>query len=151
MTSILEFIVKLGPTLVAIAAIIVTFLVAKRQVQAATVLSSRQRWSDSLLDNLSRLIGIQSSLSDADIKLDEDAAFRALNEFDVLHARIALMLTPSNEKHEDLLKAILEYHRYLYDDPDKTNAATHKGKYAAMINAGRVVIAKEWSKIKRGD
>jgi len=146
MDAFVNVIEKLGPTMVAMAAIIVTFVTVNRQIRAATISASRQRWIDSLQDVVSRMFPMKLVLAFGGKLTDGTDTLKALDEFAVLFARLKLMLYPDRQPHAELLTACQEYLELFCKDGKELRPA-----YEKVLAAARKVIDNEWSKIKRGE
>lgn len=138
---------RLGPTLVAIVAIIITFLAAKHQIRATSVSVSRRQWIDTLRDDLAKVVALQGSTT-LKLKLSNIESQELVAELLTMHFRIELLLTPSNSNHSALLDALTIY-RSTIVDVENTSSETMRAAIDGVISAGRVVIDEEWSRIKQ--
>lgn len=145
MDDFVHVIEKVGPTIVAMAAMIVTFVTVNRQIRAATISASRQRWIDSLQDVVSRMFPLKLIFAFGGKLGDGTDTMKAMDEFAVLFARLKLMLNPDSQRHSELLTACQAYLESLSRDEKELRPAFEK-----VLAAARKVIDNEWSKIKHG-
>ena len=149
----MEFLLQLGPTLVAVVAIGVTFEVARRQIRVVTISTRRRQWIDSLRDDLSRLLQVQARLSSYH-RTDRPKSdlFQATDEFGLLNFRVKLLLDPQDADHSALLSGIQTLRDKLLavseSGPKDTGDLYHE--YDKVLASARRVLNAEWAKIKRG-
>ena len=158
----LDYAEQLGPTFVAIVAIIVTFLIAKHQIKgtfltaqhqikATAITVSRRQRVDLLRDDLAKIIGLH--LKENILKKFDSTNIHEFQniiaELSTMQCRIELLLNPSDTSHSVLIQALCDlrdsFHETGNNRIEKVQTAVDE-----VITTGRKVINEEWSKIKSG-
>lgn len=161
----LDYAEQLGPTLVAITAIIVTFLIAKyqikgaflaaqHQIKATATTASRRQWIETLRDDLAKFMALQHVYSIYFDKVPKESqdeeSRRTFKEMTYLFRKIELLITADDKDHNELIKALYDYNEVWAKNRDNGNKDNTGAVILRLSKAGRKVIDKEWSRIKSG-
>lgn len=120
---------------------------AREQIRASTIVASRQRWIDELRSELSKLIGVLLQLQ-ITLELGDDEHHKIwIQEViaaSALEGKIALMLNPNEEEHENLVIVIRAALNEI-----RNGKEIDWGKCSTdILNAGRIVLKSAWDQIK---
>ncbi len=156
MPAIYEFISQLGPTIIGLAALVVTYMTVSRQIRASTVSSSRQHWVNLLQETLTQFLTTMASRSRVfSDPTNEESHNQYYNELNMTHSRLTLMLKKENKNHQELLSKmkalILIATGYEENTAEAVKRASEFGvAREALLAAAQTVMDSEWSKIKQG-
>ena len=132
---------------------IVSVYVAKRQIKASVVSSSRQKWIDNLREQLSeiitgiRFLGVHSSLD-----LTSETEFRErLQKLLLVETKVNLLLNPNESDHQELA-------RNLHLAIEKIFAGSEREKRVGVIalidlvtEQSQKILKREWQRVKSGE
>lgn len=140
----LEFIERLGPTLVGLLALWIAYVTATRQIRATTVSASRQQWVDSLTEMVSEYLGLIQLLSDESSSLSSTQLY----QLTLLNFRISIMLRMDNTDHKRLWTAMSESLSIARCEEPADSLAN---ACQEVVLAAQHVVDAEWSRIKQGE
>jgi hypothetical protein len=131
----------------------VSWLIARRQIYATIVSSSRHNWINTLRDTISEFL---SSCSRVVIFYPLEKGERNLSvlleRVSLLKHKVALLLNPNETLHRELLRAVYELNGITME-----NAGTNQSKSSDFGNVNRKltesaqkVLKSEWEIVKKG-
>jgi hypothetical protein len=137
---------------------VVSVIVSTRQIRASLVSNNREQWTVALRDSLAEYVALVVSaaiLEEAQqkgplIAIRDDPRLASLAErIAQAKNRILLMVNPADPEHLQLVLPVEQAYRLLLEGnaPVKQVASCAD----AITNAGRVVLRREWARVKRGD
>ena len=142
----------LGPT--------VTLVVAKRQFNANVVSANRQRWIDTLREQVAELISLLGSAMVTKQRLQADwrggqGAIEAdptllakVEKIVLAYAQIQLLTNVSQADHRQLNEAVESALNHLKDDEMREAELTIDVEN--ITRYGRAIIQREWRRVKQG-
>ncbi len=148
MSQILEFVSELGPTIVGLAALCVTYRIATKQIRATTVSTSREKWVHSLQDALSRYISIVGTIASRSVANKQDL-YQLLATLNTTHAQLLLMLMTDDPHHRELRTALDALLVIAVQKEDERSSPLSEARDVVLAAAPKVIDA-EWTKIKQG-
>lgn len=137
---------------------IVSYKIAKRQIQASVVSAGRQAWISELRTAISEFQSIIGRVILKVSGLTNPKPEKWEEELHDLHAasgrclvQITLMLNPTEEDHitlNDLLRETNEIHKACLDAGDYKNIGPH---FAKINTCAQEIMKREWERVKSGD
>ena len=120
---------------------------AREQIQATTIVASRQRWIDELRAELARMVGmlLQLQMSLEERTPDNRAVWlRECVNASALEGKIALMLNPNEPEHQALMNAV----RAALNEIRMGRTIDWGERATAITHAGQLVLKEAWDRIK---
>ncbi len=153
----MELIVKLIPALTALIAVIVgpfvTIFIAKRQIRANVVSTSRHKWIEELRTLISDFVA-ELRISDvgfgqSNLRFDsENEAIKAAKRSYFLETKINLMLNPNEPEHNEFSRLSREAVALIGDKEASHDAmVVYTNK---VVDFAQTMLKTEWEKVKRG-
>ena len=137
----------------------VSYLVARRQIQASVISNNRERWTEALRDSVAEYVALlitaataKQTFGQETLKaLGADHALLQLYERTVLvKNKIMLMTNPNESRYRELCNVIEATYQSLISDDPQSLPKIHSAS-EAITRAGREVLRAEWIRVKRGD
>ena len=131
----------------------VSVYVARRQIRASVVSASRQKWIDSLRDDLAQVytaihvLGLQRSLE----LISDDELHARMAELTLLESRISLRLNPKEEDHRAILSSIHESIQAMGAGSETAKRAAIQTHLSHLQQNAQVALKREWERVKNGD
>lgn len=155
-------ITQIGSLIVAGLAVLVgpiaSYYIAKKQIWASTVTSSRQKWINELREDVASFL--QQTALGAELSIDitrshnneelNHKILKALTKAGELELLIKLRLNPNEKEHQDLLSAIYEFSRManLIHNTGEASTKEFKKFKKSVVEKAQVIFKKEWERIK---
>lgn len=154
----MEFIMKLIPALTAFIAVIVgpfvTILIAKRQIRANVVSTSRHKWIGELQGIISDFVAELRVLSvgfgQGELRFhSENKAIEAARKCYFIETKINLMLNPHEAEHQEFSRLTRSAVALIGDKESSQNAMVESTN--KVVNFAQSMLKTEWEKVKRGE
>lgn len=139
----LDLVDKLG---IAIIVAIVSYYLAKRQLNNTNILQYRQKWIDDFRDGISLFISEAERISM--LEMDDDRYFDYFKDFSQAQNNIELMLDIENELHNGVSEVMDEIRGIIHErkiDEEKLNS-----EIDVLLDTSKAVLKGQFSLIKRG-
>ena len=128
--------------------------IAKRQIRATVVSANRQAWINTLRDTIAEFISLTRSITakSPELKGYRDEAFvKDINESIFLQSKIALLLNPLEDDHNQLLDLVTKA-AYSAKNSREERAYMFMDRMCNDIIAlSKSILKKEWERVKRGE
>lgn len=131
----------------------VSMYVARRQIRASVVSTSRQKWIDSLRDDLAQVytaihvLGLQRSLD----TISNEELHARMAELTLLESRITLRLNPNEEDHQTILSSIRESIQAMGAGSETAKRTAVQTQLVHLQKSAQVSLKREWQRVKNGD
>jgi hypothetical protein len=131
----------------------VSWKIAKRQIVTTVRATSRQQWIDNLRDEVAEFIGF---LIEGGIKRTGNTIAESdVNELARIQsqklARIALLLNPAEEKHNQLMWFLREAHSETWNPAIQPDAEKVREKTDRALDICKEILKLEWDRTKEGE
>jgi hypothetical protein len=148
--------VSLGFALaVVVLASLVQYLVARRQIRATVLSANRQKWLDSLREELSRFISIMNILMvDIETRTNEPSPSREwieqnMKELGFVRIKIELLLNPNKPDHKRLIDLVDKAVEYLPKWDTESGKIEVRKMFVEIVSLSQKILKGVWEKVKR--
>lgn len=131
----------------------VAVYLAQRQIHASVVSSNRQKWIDTLRDQLSeiitsiRIFGLHRSMD----SIEQEEFAQRLEKLTLMETKINLLLNPLETDHKAISETIHTAIEKLFLGNERDKRIAVKELSAELISQAQVVLKREWQRVKTGD
>lgn len=133
---------------------LVSIFVAKKQINASVVSSSRQAWINRLRDELATLVGIVHHLPSAHANgsVTTDDAIAKYGKFVEQFQVIKLLINPKELDHQELIRLINSVDKKIVNliYKDLANASEFEDAGQRIVAKSQIVLKREWERVKNG-
>ena len=140
----------------ALAAIVVglvgTIYATRRQIDAALVSTSRQRWIDSLRDNVAEFLAVTAQISY--VVARAPAEWHTAPGFEravLLRAKIALLSNPTEADHRNLIRLLDDALSIAACAPDSEKQRAVTVLAFEITSQTQAILKREWERVKAGE
>jgi hypothetical protein len=132
---------------------IVSVYVARRQIRASVVSANRQKWIDSLRDQLAefitavRVVGLHRGL-DLMEKAEYDSRLQQLLQ---IESQVTLLLNHNEDDHRVLIETIRAMIEQLFAGDELAKRKLTADKLPTISLLSQSILKREWERVKRGD
>ena len=133
---------------------IVSFKIAKRQISASTVTTSRQRWINDLRDAIADFNAKASMIYSLGINhYANEHSIPRIEELVQINYRIELLINPSEEDHAKIVKIVDDITTsFMSAVAQKEKIGDElNGKQKELISLAQKVLKHEWERVKKGE
>ena len=132
---------------------IVSFKIAKRQISASTVTTSRQRWINDLRDAIADFNAKASMIHclAANDYADKDSIPR-IEELVQINLKIELLINPGEKDHAKIVEIVGYITDSLFPSKVQENEISSKldSKIKELTSLTQKVLKREWERVKKG-
>lgn len=132
---------------------IVSIYVAKRQIRASVVSTSRQKWIDSLRDQLAEFIAAAHVMGlHRGLNMIETPEFNSrLEQLRLIESKVLLLLNPNEADHKVLAATIGALIPQLFGGDELSKRKVAKEALPRITEQSQSILKREWERVKRGD
>ena len=132
---------------------IVSIYVAKRQIRASVVSTSRQKWIDSLRDQLAEFIAAAHVMGlHRGLNMIETPEFNSrLEQLRLIESKVLLLLNPNEADHKVLAATIGALIPQLFAGDELAKRKVAKEALPRITQQSQSILKREWERVKRGD
>lgn len=133
-------------------AILVSMIIAKKQIINAGVTQFRQQWIDNLRNSISEYLSAVDTIIFYSIYVDPHFNEKQSENFRNLklkHYKVLLLINPLEVDHKKIVEYLNEISN-LINTPDKINQKSIKEKTDQLINDLQKILKREWEVVKKG-
>ena len=131
---------------------IVSIYVAKRQIRASVVSTSRQKWIDSLRDQLAEFIaaahvmGLHRGLN----MIETPEVNSRLEQLRLIESKVLLLLNPDEADHKVLAATIGALIPQLFGGDELAKRKLAQEALPRITEQSQSILKREWERLKRG-
>lgn len=125
---------------------IVSYFLARRQLNGSNVNLFRQKWMDDLRNSVSLFISKAELISIVDLD-DGETYFKHYQELTQMQAKVELLLDAEDEQHKKLVKKMVELREIIHEN--KIKEKKMQQCLDDVLALTKVALNKEWMIIKR--
>ena len=131
---------------------IVSIYVAKRQIRASVVSTSRQKWIDSLRDQLAEFIAAAHVMGlHRGLNMIETPEFNSrLEQLRLIESKVLLLLNPNEADHKVLAATIGALIPQLFGGDELSKRKVAKEALPRITEQSQSILKREWERLKRG-
>lgn len=134
---------------------VVTFIVAKKQINASVVSGNRQVWINRLRDELAALIAIVNHLpaAHANGSINTDDAIQEYGRFLEKAQVVKLLINPKEDDHQELVNLVNSAGKGVIESisSKKASAKEFEDSAEGIVSHAQVVLKREWERVKIGE
>lgn len=133
---------------------IISWNIAKRQISASTVTTSRKQWINALRDAIADFSAKASMIYClARNQYADDRSIPRIEEMVELNYKIELLINPSEEDHARLAQVVTDIASSLKLAKVKKLDidTTLDEKQAEVVSLSQKILKREWERVKRGE
>lgn len=135
----------LVPTTIPIIIGLITFRIAKKQINNTGITQFRQQWINSLRDTLSRFISKAEYIF---ITEDDDKVDEAYREMVEAQYKIELLLNPEEADHNNVTNLLEKIRNIVFEE--KIDEDTFDKNISQLLKESKKVLKREWIVVKKG-
>jgi len=131
----------------------VSLYIAKRQIRASVVSSSRQKWIDELRESIAGFmseVNLASSIKHAGGT--DERGLQAINRLLLLNHKIDLLINPNEIDHARLAELISEATNVMANGKGSVDDSTDAWdkRNSEITSLSQAILKREWVRVKQG-
>jgi hypothetical protein len=135
-----------------------SYFIARLQFKASVISANRQNWINTLRDCIAefqvkaKVVTVETKLSSQDstsFASDPKNFDQAVEKKRVLRNKIALLINPNEQDHDDLIKLMAKVEDLCINE-DSIDDEKHDNLQKEITSLAQKILNREWERVKKG-